>query len=141
MPEFKNDEEFEEWFRRLNLYNTDEGAESMKWDEMIKKAMKDPFYNPALRKKPKKESKPKKEFESYNWTTHKKKIAGLKTKIAELQAKMSLDESEKVTLKRLLNLLSWHKWALKLHQEGKSDKWIHNETQKRREEAKKKAGK
>lgn len=115
---------------------TEEENEEMErmFKEKGEKALKeDPFYNPTLRKKAKKESKSKKAFESYNWTTHKKKIAGLKAKIKELKAIENPSEKEEYTLKRLQNLLSWHSWALKHHEAGKSDKWIHNETQKRKE--------
>lgn len=96
----------------------------------------DPFYNPKLRKKTKKESKEKKEFSGYNWTTHKKKIKGLTAKIKELKEIEKPSEEEKYTLKRVQNLQKWHRWALKHHKDGKSDKWIHEETQKRRKEAK-----
>lgn len=102
--------------------------------EKAEKALKeDPFYNPALRKKTKKESKPKKQFQGYNWTTHKKKIAGLKAKVKELKEKTKLSEQEEISLKRVQNLLKWHQWALNHHKEGKSDKWIHEETQRRKE--------
>ena len=102
--------------------------------ESFEKALReDPFYNPKLRKKTKKESKPKKDFQGYNWTTHKKKIAGLKAKIKELKEIKKLTKKEQVTLKRLQNLLKWHNWALKYHKAGKSDKWIHEETKKRKE--------
>ncbi len=132
-----NDDEFDEdWFRNLNLYNADLEADSVRFDELIEKAKKDPFYNPALRKKTKKESKPSKEFSGYNWTTHKKKVKGLKAKIKELKEIEKPSEEEKHTLKRVQNLQKWHQWALKYHKDGKSDKWIHEETKKRRKEAK-----
>lgn len=132
-----NDEEYEAWFRNLNLYDADPEVDSLKMDELIEKAKKDPFYNKALRKsKTKKESKEKKEFSGYNWTTHKKKIKGLTAKIKELKEIEKPSEEEKYTLKRVQTLLKWHRWALKHHKDGKSDKWIHEETQKRRKEAK-----
>lgn len=114
---------------------TEEEQEEM--ERMMKEAgekalREDPFYNPKLRKKAKKESKPSKEFSGYNWTTHKKKIKGLKTKIKKLKEIEKPSEQEEYTLKRVQNLLKWHQWALKLHKEGKSDKWIHTETQKRK---------
>ncbi len=128
-----NDDEFDEdWFRNLNLYNADLEADSVRFDELIEKAKKDPFYNPALRKKTKKESKPSKEFSGYNWTTHKKKIKGMKAKIKELKAIENPSEQEEYILKRVQNLLKWHNWAFNLHKEGKSDKWIHTETKKRK---------
>ena len=134
MPEFKNREEFEEWFRKLNLYNTDEGESSMKIDELIEKAKKDPFYNPALRKKkPKKESKPEKEFRGYNWTTQKKMAKGRTDTIKELNEKAKRSKPEEIKLKRLQNLQKWYKWALEHHKAGKSDKWIHEETVRRKE--------
>lgn len=107
------------------------------FEEKAEKALReDPFYNPALRKKAKKESKEKKEFSGYNWTTHKKKIKGLTAKIKELKEIEKPSEEEKHTLKRVQNLQKWHRWALNHHKDGKSDKWIHEETQKRRKEAK-----
>ena len=80
-----NEEEFdEELLRNINLYDTDWEAESVKFSELIEKAKKDPYWFP--KKKAKKESKEKKEFSGYNWTTHRKKVKGLKAKVKELKA-------------------------------------------------------
>ena len=125
------DEFDEEWFRNLNLYDTDWEADAVRLNELIEKNKKeDPFWSTTT--KTKKESKPAKEFTGYNWTTHKKKIKGLKAKIKELKTIENPSEQEEYTLKRVQNLLKWHEWALNHHKEGKSDKWIHEETQKRK---------
>ena len=128
----ENDDEFDEdWFRNLNLYDTDWEAESVRMDELIEKAKKDPFWNPS--KKAKKESKPKKPFQGYNWTTLKKMAKGRRDIIKELKEKSKLSEQEEIKLKRLQNLQKWYQWALNHHKEGKSDKWIHEETVRRKE--------
>jgi len=138
----ENDDEFDEvWdLRNVDLYGREfwEGT-SVRMDELIEKAKKDPFWFP--KKKTKKESKKDKKFRGYNWTTHKKKIKGLKKKIAELKATSKRSKKEEITLKRMISLLKWHNWALRLHKEGKSDKWIHEETERKKEDKKRKAKK
>ena len=120
-------------------FTEEEHEEMMEmFKESFEKALReDPYYNPKLRKKSKKESKPKKQFTGYNWTTHRKKIAGIKAKIKELKEIKKLSDKEEITLKRLQNLQKWHIWALTHHKAGKSDKWIHAETKKRKEAKKK----
>ena len=110
-----------------------EEMERMLKDSFEKALKEDPFYNPALRKKAKKESKPKKQFGGYNWTTQKKMAKGRTDTIKELKEKAKLSEQEEIKLKRLQNLQKWYNWALRHHKEGKSDKWIHEETVRRKE--------
>lgn len=95
-------------------------------------AMKDPFYNPKLRKKKATKEKAKKKHQGYNWTTIKKMNRGQRDKIKSLKAKGKLTDQEEVTLKRMTQLLKWSSWALKMHKEGKSDRSIHAEAQKRK---------
>ena len=102
--------------------------------EMMKKSgekalKEDPFYKP--KKKAAKESK-KKVFSSYNWTTIKKMNKGQRDKIKSLKAKGKLSDSEKIQLARMIQLQKWSSWALKMHKEGKSDRSIHAEAQKRK---------
>lgn len=100
----------------------------------FKKALKeDPFYKP--KKKAAKESKSKKAFQSYNWTTIKKMNKGQRDKIKSLKAKGKLSDSEKIQLARMIQLQKWSAWALKMHKEGWSDKRIHAEAQKRKAKA------
>ena len=99
----------------------------------FKKALKeDPFYKPNAKKKGTKEPKSKKAFSSYNWTTIKKMNKGQRDKIKSLKAKGKLTDQEQVTLKRVIQLYKWSSWALKMHKEGKSDRSIHAEAQKRK---------
>lgn len=91
----------------------------------------DPFYSKA-KKKAAKESKSKKAFESYNWTTIKKMNKGQRDKIKSLKAKGKLSDSEEIQLARMIQLQKWSSWALKMHKEGKSDRSIHAEAQKRK---------
>jgi hypothetical protein len=97
----------------------------------FEKALKeDPFYKPKAKKKGAKE--PKKKHQGYNWTTTKKMNRGQRDKIKSLKAKGELTDQEQVTLKRMTQLYKWSSWALKMHKEGKSDRSIHAETQKRK---------
>jgi len=114
-----------------------EEMERMLKDSFEKALKEDPFYNPELRKKkPKKEAKPKKGFEGYNWTTLAKVRAGLRKKIRELKDKKTLTEKEKMSLKRMQRLLKWHNEIYTLHKAGRSDRWIHAEMQRRKAKAK-----
>ena len=99
----------------------------------FEKALKeDSFYKSKAKKKGAKEPKSKKAFSSYNWTTIKKLNKGQRDKIKSLKAKGKLTENEKISLKRVMQLLKWSSWALKMHKEGWSDKRIHAEAQKRK---------
>ena len=116
---------------------TEEEHEEMQ--EMMRKkfekALKDdPFYSKA-KTKAKKETKSKKAFSGYNWTTIKKMNRGQRDKIKSLKAKGKLTDQEKVTLNRVTQLHKWSSWALKMHKEGWSDKRIHAEAQKRKAKA------
>lgn len=104
--------------------------------EAGEKALKeDPFYKPNAKKKGAKETKSKKAFSGYNWTTIKKMNRGQRDKIRLLTAKGKPRGEEAIQLKRLTQLYRWSKWALKMHKEGWSDKRIHAESQKRKARA------
>ena len=125
--------------RELDPFFTEEEHEEMleMMRKKFEKALKeDPFYNQALRKKKaKKETKSKKAFSGYNWTTIKKMNRGQRDKIKSLKAKGKLTDQEEVTLKRVTQLYKWSSWALKMHKEGKSDRSIRAEAQKRKAKA------
>ena len=101
----------------------------------FEKARKDdPFYSKS-KKKAAKESKSKKAFQPYNWTTIKKMNRGQRDKIKSLKAKEKLTKKEANLLNRMTHLYKWSNWALKMHKEGWSDKRIHAEAQKRKAKA------